>query len=502
MFSRLPGRTFANNKIIWLCNAHQADSIVFPRSLLAKSASIQTVVCFPCLGGVIELGITEKVMEDHMIIQQIRSSFKEMPYPKLSKISRKPQGVACTNLEQHEILDNNLDQMEEFEKVKVCSPKNSLNGVEQFQQAEDSFIVEGRDLGDSQVQSSHFMDDEISDCVHNSTSPSDSISQNLAMIPANVVKEASLDFRGDDIHYQGILSTLFKNTHELILGPRFRNSNRESSFVSWRIGGSFGCKQKHDRRGASQVLLKKALFEVAKMHAKCLASSPEENGRRDRLCGREADETEASNVLAERRRREKMNQRFSILGSLVPSIGKADKVSVLDSTIKYLKELERRVEELESSTEVAEKERRRRRKKRHDVIERTSDNYYGKRKIASSKKPLVNKRKACAINETENENQLGLPKDIDDGVIVSISDKNVSIKIRCPWRENLLFEIMGATSNLQLDSYSVQFSNVDGVLSLVIRSKLKSCTEASEETIRQALERIIGKCLRHSHWNL
>ncbi|KAL0447947.1 UNVERIFIED_CONTAM: Transcription factor EGL1 [Sesamum latifolium] len=79
----LPGRTLARNETVWLRNAHRADTKVFSRSLLAKasesfnvllseesvllylspkylnSASVQTVACFPHLGGVIELGTTE-----------------------------------------------------------------------------------------------------------------------------------------------------------------------------------------------------------------------------------------------------------------------------------------------------------------------------------------------------------------------------------------------------------------------------------------------------------
>nr|GFC85878.1 transcription factor EGL1 isoform X2 [Tanacetum cinerariifolium] len=56
----LPGRTLAKNTTIWLSDAHFADSKVFIRSLLAKSASIQTVVCFPYLEGIVEFGVTEK----------------------------------------------------------------------------------------------------------------------------------------------------------------------------------------------------------------------------------------------------------------------------------------------------------------------------------------------------------------------------------------------------------------------------------------------------------
>ncbi|KAF4386709.1 hypothetical protein F8388_006664 [Cannabis sativa] len=55
----LPSTALEKGQPIWLCNAQYADSNVFSRSLLAKSASIQTVVCFPHMGGVIEFGITD-----------------------------------------------------------------------------------------------------------------------------------------------------------------------------------------------------------------------------------------------------------------------------------------------------------------------------------------------------------------------------------------------------------------------------------------------------------
>ncbi|EPS60959.1 hypothetical protein M569_13841, partial [Genlisea aurea] len=55
----LPGKALTKNGPFWLCNAHRADTKVFSRTLLAKSAGIQTVVCFPHLGGVVELGTTK-----------------------------------------------------------------------------------------------------------------------------------------------------------------------------------------------------------------------------------------------------------------------------------------------------------------------------------------------------------------------------------------------------------------------------------------------------------
>ncbi|XP_057821377.2 truncated basic helix-loop-helix protein A isoform X2 [Cryptomeria japonica] len=58
----LPGQALANGSPMWLFGANEADSKVFRRSLLAKSASIQTVICIPLIDGVLELGSNDLVI--------------------------------------------------------------------------------------------------------------------------------------------------------------------------------------------------------------------------------------------------------------------------------------------------------------------------------------------------------------------------------------------------------------------------------------------------------
>ncbi|KAK2984539.1 hypothetical protein RJ640_018917 [Escallonia rubra] len=508
----LPGRTLANNKTIWLHNAHYADSKVFTRSLLAK-----TLVCFPCLGGVVELGISELVLEDPKVIQHMKASFLDIPYQMrtskcFSEAARIEKDFVCPKLDQ-DIMEYSLDPVVECEDVNLHSPNDGSNGFEL--KLEEPIMFEGA----SQVQSWQFNDDECSNCVQTSMSSSDCISQaalspekDVPVIPSEPKENnsclvdlqecshttlASFDSRKNDIHYQSVLSTLFKTSHPLVIGPGFQNSNNVSCFISWKKGGMSG--RQIAKRGTPQRLLKKVLFEVAQMHGKSLLKSREAYERLEKLSRPEPDDLETYHVLSERRRREKINDRFSVLGSLVPSAGKVpisqfftlsfksediilmkflavfvqvDKVSLLDGTIEYLKELEGRVKKLESSKEGGEMEVRTQRKP-HDVAERTSDNY-GNDKIGNSKKPLVNKRKACDIDETEAETNQVLTKDdsLTDDLTVSVIDRNVLVEIRCPWKEGLLLEIMDATSKLHLDSHSVQTSSVDGILSLTIRAKV------------------------------
>ncbi|CAM8970207.1 unnamed protein product [Rhodiola kirilowii] len=55
-------------------------------------------------------------------------------------------------------------------------------------------------------------------------------------------------------------------------------------------------------------------------------------------------------VVAERKRREKLNQRFIALSALVPNLKKMDKASVLAGAVRYLKELQEQVKALEKQT--------------------------------------------------------------------------------------------------------------------------------------------------------
>ncbi|XP_042985692.1 transcription factor bHLH25-like isoform X3 [Carya illinoinensis] len=55
-------------------------------------------------------------------------------------------------------------------------------------------------------------------------------------------------------------------------------------------------------------------------------------------------------VIAERKRREKLSQRFIALSALIPGLKKTDKASVLGDAIKYLQQLQERVKTLEEQT--------------------------------------------------------------------------------------------------------------------------------------------------------
>ncbi|CAN8245502.1 unnamed protein product [Cochlearia groenlandica] len=482
----IPGGALANGEPIWLCNAHTADSKVFTRSLLAKSASLQTVVCFPFLGGVLEIGTTEHITEDLNVIQCVKTLFLESP----------PYATISTRSDYQEIFDHIGDNKYIPAFGTEAFPTTSTSGFEQEPEDHDSFINGG---GASQVQSWQFVNEEPSNCVHQSLNSSDCVSQTFVGTTGRVacdtrksstrvqrrlgqIQEQSNNLNmDDDVHYQGVISTIFKTTHQLILGPQFQNFDKRSSFTRWKRL-SLAAKTSLGEEESQQKMLKKIIFEVPKMNRKELLlvpDTPEDSGFKA------GDET-ANHALSERKRREKLNDRFVTLRSIVPSASKIDKVSILDDTIEYLQELQRRVQELESCRESTDTETRtttmKRKKPEEEEDERASANC------------LNNKRKESHDLNAGGEDEPGdTYAGLTDNLRIGLFGNEVVIELRCAWREGILLEIMDVISGLNLDSHSVQSSTGDGLLCLTVNCKHKG-KKIATGMIQEALQRVAWIC--------
>ncbi|XP_039008162.1 transcription factor EGL1-like [Hibiscus syriacus] len=515
----LPGKALASGETIWLCNAQHADSKVFSRSLLAKSASIQTVVCFPYLGGVIELGVTELVLEDANLLQHIKASLLDFSKPvcseKSSSVSHNSdddKDPICAEI-NHGIVDlldlENLysptkkikfdhEEFNEFresinEDFDIVSADEWSNGGEQNHQMDDSFMVEDVKGVASQVQSWHFVDGDfgIQEKAAISSPKLESVSHSrFKELHEGNQTISSLDLEvDDDLHYKRTVSAVLRSSNWSIESPGFRTCGYKSSFVGWKKEWMTNFY----RPRVQQNIFKKILFAVPLMHGGNFLWSVKENGRKDCLGKPEKDENAIRCALPERTREE---EKFRLLGSMVPSISEVDKESILKDTIKYLKELEERIEELEYCKNSMEFEARLRRNCL-DAVEQTSDNYET-RTVDNAKKSWINERKACdfdeSLQETGSDLKRSTPKDgLAPDVRVSIKELEVIIDIRCPSREFLFLDIMEAINNLHLDAHTVQSRTLDGLVTLTLKSKFRGAAIAPAGMIKQALQRVAIK---------
>ncbi|KAJ8511730.1 hypothetical protein OPV22_002164 [Ensete ventricosum] len=516
----LPGKAFTSNQHIWLNNAQFADSKIFSRSLLAK-----TLVCIPFAGGVLELGTTEQVLEDSALIKQITSFFWEMPKPVGSEKSvsspqmdENDEYILCPNLdndmdssmalEEHDLRSDRQAASEndpthlafglrsyaaaaehaqpiqdKVEEPETVSPDDSSKVYCLTRPREDSFGTDGLN-GISRTRNprlgalnwNEYLPMPFVGAQRVVTSAKKEIISNQMLDgieEGNYGTHNSLELDGDGSHYAKTIAVILRNSKPVSC---FLTISCESSFVVWRRGLS----TPKPFTGTPQTLLKKILSDRRRwLHGGHVEKAWRPDG-----------ETGGSDLLSERRR-EKLNEKFVVLRSLIPSISKVDKPSILDDTTQYLKQLERRVQELESCRETADVSGRDRRKQHPDVAERTSDNYIHK-EITDGRKASANKRKARDMDEAEAEAE---HEHHCVEVSVTMKEKEVLVKMHCPWREYLLLEIVESMSNLHLDPLSVQSSTVDGMLAMTVKSKLRSTTVASPGMIKRSLQRVIGKCL-------
>nr|AST25602.1 lMYC10 [Hevea brasiliensis] len=523
----LPGRALANKETIWLCNAQYADSKVFSRSLLAKSASIQTVVCFPHLEGVIELGVTELVAEDPNLIQHIKACLLEFSKPVCAeKSSSATQSAdddkdpACAELDNEKVdamavledLQNptediifNQEGIDELhgnmhEELNMDSSDGSSNGCVQNHRTED-FLLEHLNGGISRIQSWHFTDYELSNGVQDSANSSNRKSEVIAsdeitlsglkdqnvshlqlkeLQEGNRSKLSSFDLgASDNLLYKRTLSMVMRSSTQWIGNSSFCSGNHKSSFVTWKKG-----EFNSHRPQVQQNVLKKILFAVPLMHGGCSLRSHIENGGKD--CGRKLKSNEICQGLPEKQRK---HEKFLVLKSMIHSVSEIDKASILDDMIRYLEELEARVEELESCKNLVEYTARPRRSEL-EMAEKTSDNYENM-KFENGKKVWIKKRKASFIYETEPELNVMVTEDVlPTDVKVSMREKEVLIEMKCAYREYILLDIMDEINNLHLDVHSVQSSSIDGILTASLKSKFRGAAVASAGMIKQALWKV------------
>ncbi|PWA70257.1 bHLH transcription factor 2 [Artemisia annua] len=375
----LVGEAYTKQQHLWLTGANQVDSKVFTRAILAKSANIQTVLCIPLLNGVIELGTTDKVEEAIELVQHDKTGMDAV-------------------MESNELLP--LDMSEDIRFGSLNDDPNQLD--------------------------SHC---NLLAMIHDDSYRAESIpkwSDNLEFNESIQLQVSGELSQGEDTHYSHTVLTLLNN-QQLTQRSNFSTPSCQNSiqsvFATWTPNHLFPAKTTK----TSQRVLKYMLCTVPYLHS---TASP---GDTSTVVGAAArhDEVSMNHVMAERRRREKLNERFVTLRSLVPLVTKMDKASILGDTIEYVKHLRKKVAELEA------------------------------RGCNAPQGRLPEKRKIRVVESGVT------------AVEVSIIESDALVEIECVHRDGLLLDVMKKLREFGVEIVTVQSCVDGGICTAEMRAKVK-----------------------------
>nr|WDQ29613.1 transcription factor MYC4 [Santalum album] len=587
----LPGKAYSKRQHVWLTGANEVDSKVFSRAILAKSARIQTVMCIPLLDGVVELGTTDKVQEDHGLIRRVKSVFTNHsndpppPKPALSEHSTSNPVSSAAALhptlyagaaaadpdgEEEEEGDDDDDDDDDDEDDGgggggggAESESEAGNGQNNM----DFSVRHVEAMGVGTAEPSELMQLEMSEDIRIG-SPDDG-SNNLdcdfhllaVAQSEHPTAEADLQRRVDsyraessrrwptvpemgitamikpppsggegfnphpldeltqeDTHYSQTVSTILQHQSarwsSAAAGIPSIYSSR-SVFSRWTShSGDLATSVAADE--TSQWLLKYILFSVPFLQAKsrvpAVASAGDQDSPKSRRGGgggggTPQEELSANHVLAERRRREKLNERFITLRSLVPFVTKMDKASILGDAIEYVKQLRRKIQDLEARAPQADLDRRSLSRSRDpdpdpqrsgssaSVVDRTGRSGSGQ-----------DKRKVRAVEGSGGKPRLvGSPPPHPAAggggsefvsIEVSIIERDALLELQCGYREGLLLDIMQLLRDLRVETTSVQSSLNNGVFVAELRAKVKENANGKRVSIVE-VKRAINQIIPH-----
>ncbi|CAN6213523.1 unnamed protein product [Urochloa humidicola] len=484
----LPGEAFASRGHVWLCGANKVDSKVFSRAILAR-----TVACIPINDdGVLEIGTTEKVAEDIGLIQYARRIFMDQHgIPIMPTLSGHSTSTPSTHInhqssqikmEKHiggiNVQKNSLNpegdhiEREDDDDDRIDSETNMENDSCQHMLLDNV----GNEQAGPNARSSEVMQIERSESTRDGCTNHMDEESPMLMVCQNDAKDQDQAVLAENAHYiETVLTILRRNASRQAQAvasniKTYLALSKNTPFSRWSHKGT---KRLLISESTQQRMLKSILFSNPtrcssshQRHRGEAAKSPEmpnrddgeDAGRSRRGQAQAAELMSASHVVKERQRREKLNERFMILRSLVPFVTKIDRASILGDTIEYVKQLRRRIQDLESSRAPVSKEKR----------VQTTSSAAAAMAAAEARVPVEVSSSSCSTSGT------GMPASASTEVQVSIIESDALVELRCPSRDGLLLRVMQALyRELGLDVTAVQASSASDVLLVELRAKVK-----------------------------
>ncbi|XP_044964686.1 transcription factor BHLH42 isoform X2 [Hordeum vulgare subsp. vulgare] len=499
----LPGRAFARGGHVWLSRANEVDSKAFSRAILAKSAGIKTVLCIPIVDGVLEIGTTEKVEEDIGLVQYAMAIFMDQQETHMipsichsNQTSHIDQQSFQTQRKAHTgdlkpepnklnpaYEDDEMEYDDDDEIDAECASVSETNaGRDYCRHGPPNIAVNADHATHDAAGSSELMQVEMSERARDGCSSNLGDEIQMLMVCQNGANDEPWHFLYEELcggypqssgenqataenaHYAQTVSLILHRNNALGQADgrstgSYLAVSHQSSFSRWDATASI-----HGRTVTGGINRQKMLKSVL-LFFSAACNRPPGDLRCDEGGARREVDFGASHVMQERKRREKLNERFIILRSLVPFVTKMDKASILGDTIEYVKQLTKRVQDLESSA--------------------------ARQQGSSEKRAVLTGMEGASSSSSGSSSSTPVATDVQ----VSIIESDALLELRCPDRRGLLVTIMQALQEqLRLEVTSVQASSDHGVLLAEMRAKVRELhgRRSSISQVKRAIHLIIS----------
>ncbi|KAG0501328.1 hypothetical protein HPP92_001400 [Vanilla planifolia] len=369
--SGLPGQAFFSGLPAWIAGGDRLAVAPCERARQAKVLGIQSIVCVPVGGGVVELGSTEVISHSPEMINQVKFLFNP---------SAMDTSLAGSWLSSQPVTPAAADPGDNDPSALWITDPSS------FIEIKDSVSPAVADISASKSPMEIPCTSSLTE-NHNSIAAQQSLRNNRQQQQQPASFYSSRDFNFSDFGPNGAAS---RHSFKPEFGETLNFGEKKRNLSPPQPPGAFFCRQdiadeKKKQKSAAATTSRGSnedgmlSFASAPSHplstkqAKTSAlagdsdhsdleaslrevesSRVAEPEKRPRKRGRKpanGREEPLNHVEAERMRREKLNQRFYALRAVVPNVSKMDKASLLGDAISYIKELGSKLQSLETEKE-------------------------------------------------------------------------------------------------------------------------------------------------------